>query len=376
MVAKKSAFGSRYRVHLLPGLSVAEALRRLSVMPEVDYATPNQIYHAFFTPNDPGFPQQWNLQQVHSPRTWDIQRGDPSVVVAVIDTGVAFENFGPFGEAPDWPTNAFVTGFNVFTGDSHADDDNGHGTNVASIVAEAANNGIGYAGLAFSCSLMPVKVLMADGFGDVASIADAIDYVTNFSLNGHNPVKVINLSLGGAGDDRTLDDSIDRAFAAGITVVAAAGNHVNPGDPTAVSFPAAHPNVIAVGAVDVNKQIASYSNFGPEVSVVAPGGGCDFNDPTNGFVFTQNYIFDQQGNPLAFNVFSYDEGFCGTSQATPHVAAVAALLYQQGITDPAAIRAAIESTAEHLGASGARNDQYGHGLVRPDIALAGLGLNQ
>jgi serine protease len=249
---------------------------------------------------------------------------------------------------------------------------------VASIVAEAANNAVGYSGFAFNCALMPVQVFtsffpLPPGASSF-DIAEGIDFARTFSLNGANPVKVINLSLGAGDDDPTEDAAIDRAFAAGITVVAAAGNHVLPGDFTHVAFPAAHGNVIAVGAVGSDKQLAPYSNTGPEVSVVAPGGSGDQNVPdiTTSFVFTQNFdVFTPR-----FDTFTYDIGYTGTSQASPHVAAVAALLYQQGITDPAAIRAAIESTAEHLGAAGARNDQYGHGLVRPDLALAGLGLNQ
>jgi serine protease len=378
LAARRSAFGPRYRVQLKDGIDIPEALGRLATMGEVEYATPNHVRRALFIPNDPLFSVQWNLQLVHAPRTWDIQKGDPSVVVAIIDTGVAFENFGQFAEAPDWGPTVFVPGLNIFSNDSHANDDNGHGTNVASIVAEEANNDVGYAGLAFNCSIMPLKVLQADGTGEDFGISEAIDYARTFTLNGRNPVKVINMSLGGTGDDPTLDAAIDRAYQAGITIVAAAGNHVKPGDPTTVSFPAAHPNVIAVGAVDSSSQITFYSNVGPEVAVVAPGGSgtgnCTELATCTAFVFTQNFdVFTPQ-----FNVFTYFIGYSGTSQATPHVSAIAALLYQQGITSPAAILAAIEHSAQHLGtgAQGTRNDQYGYGLVRPDQALSGLGLNQ
>ena len=381
--ARKSAYGDRYRVQLKPGISVTEALSRLAAMDEVSFATPHYRRVALFTPNDPLYPQQWNLALVHSPRTWDIQAGDPSVVVAVLDTGVAFEDYTSpdgthFGKAPDWGGTTFVTGFNVFTNDAHANDDNGHGTNVASIIAEATNNGVGFAGLAFHCALMPLRALEGEGMeatGSDFGIAEAIDYARTFSMNGTNPVKVINMSLGGPVDDPFLDQAIDRAIAAGITVVAASGNDGVQG----VSFPAAHAGVIAVGSVDNNSQLAFYSNTGPEVSVVAPGGGCDTNDPDHGFVFTQNYEFGGPDFlPVSFDSFNYDVGFCGTSQATPHVSAVAALLYRQGITDPTAVKAAIQSTAQHLGsgAQGTRNDQFGYGLVRPDQALAGLGFNQ
>jgi serine protease len=371
--ARKSAFGARYRVILKEGVSVPQALGRLATMGEVAYATPNHVRHASFVPNDPLFMYQWNLQLVHCERTWDIQQGDPSVAVAIVDTGVAFEDFGQFAAAPDWGPTRFITGLNVFSGDSHANDDNGHGTNVASIVAEAGNNAIGYAGFAFGTNLMPLKALAADGSGDDFSIAEVIDYARTFTLNGQNPVKVINMSLGGPGDDPTLDAALDRAYAAGITLVAAAGNdHGGP-----VSFPAAHQNVIAVGAVDSNSVVTDYSNVGPEIAVVAPGGSgnpCPPVGTCTTIVATQNFdVFN-----LQYNVFTYDIGYAGTSQATPHVAAVAALLYRQGITSPAAILAVIQQTAQHLGsgAAGTRNDQYGYGLVRPDLALAGYGFNQ
>jgi serine protease len=371
-VALKSAFGSRYRVTLRPGLSVPEALGRFASMGEVLYATPNQVRHASFVPDDPFLSRQWNMSIVHAERTWDIQQGDPSVAVAIVDTGIAFEDFGEFGKAPDWGPTRFIPGLNVFSNGAHANDDNGHGTNVASIVAEAGNNGIGYAGLAFATTLMPVKVLDSSGSGEDFLIAEGIDYARTFSANGVNPVKVINMSLGGPGDDSTLDDAIDRAIASGITVVAAAGNESGP-----VDFPAAHPGVIAVGAVDSSSVLTSYSNFGPQVAVVAPGGSgndCPLVGDCTTIVPTQNFdVFTPR-----FNVFTYDIGYAGTSQATPHVSAVAALLYRQGITSPAAVLAAIEQTAQHLGtgAPGTRNAQYGFGLVRPDLALAGLGLNQ
>jgi serine protease len=373
IAARRSAFGARYNVVLEEGLSVSEAVTQFTSKPEVEYATPNVILRAMSTPNDPLFSRQWNFELIHFERTLDIQPGDPSVGVAVIDTGIAFEDNPPiFAKAPDWGTITFLQGFNVFTGDSHADDDNGHGTNVASIIAEETNNNIGYAGIS-SCALMSVKVLDSSGNGTGFGVAEGIDYVTNFRLNGSNPVRVINMSLGtagGGGDDPTIDAALDRAFAAGIVLVAAAGNE----SLNAVDFPAAHPNVIAVGAATGAKTLASYSNSGSALSVVAPGGSGIQGAPDGG-VFTQNYAFDVLP-PGLFNQFSFDFGFAGTSQATPHVSAVAALLFVQGITDPSAIRAAIESTAEHLGAAGVRNDTFGHGLVRPDLALNGLGLNQ
>jgi serine protease len=163
---------------------------------------------------------------------------------------------------------------------------------------------------------------------------------------------------------------VDRAVAGGVTVVAAAGNDGE----DHVDFPAALENVIAVGAVDLRKSRAPYSNFGPQLDVVAPGGDGDRDDDHDGL---PDAVYQQMPHPGfvaagRHDVFDYF-GLQGTSMATPHVAALAALLYSQGITQPAAVQAAIEQTAEDLGAAG-RDDRFGHGLIRPAEALRGLGL--
>ncbi len=364
---RKSRFGARYLVTLDAGVAFSEAAARLRALPEVDYAEPNGRVHAFFNPNDPGFRFQWHFRLIGAPRMWDIQKGDPSVTVAVLDTGIAYEDFGPFRKAPDWGTTRFVTGFNALTGDSHANDDEGHGTNVASTIAEGTNNGTGYSGLAFNCALMPVKVLDNHGEGSFFDVAEGVDFASSHGA------KVINLSLGGDSSSETMRRAVDRAVSAGAVVVAAAGN-----DGTSdVAFPASLPNVISVGATAVRKHLAFYSNYGPELDVVAPGGDFDRDDDGDGI---PDGIFQQNLDPDAvaegrYDVFTYNVIYEGTSQATPHVSALAALLIRQGITDPRAVKAAIESTAEDLGATG-RDDSFGFGLIRPDKALSGLGFNQ
>jgi len=376
--ARRSAFGPRYRVGLDPDIAVPQAVAQLASMPEVEYAEPNGVVRALqasgrFTPNDRFFPLQWHMKMVDAERTWAIQKGDPSVAVAVIDTGVAYEDFGPFRKAPDFGTTVFLPGFNVLTQTSHANDDNFHGTHVASTVAEATNNGEGVAGLAFGSALMPVKVLDSEGFGSFFDVAEGVDFAVNFTQGGNKPVKVINLSLGGESPSLTLQRAIDRAVVAGVVVVAAVGNEGR----STIGFPASLPNVIAVGAVDARKQRAPYSNFGPELDVVAPGGNLDRDDDGDG---RPDGVLQQTFDPdTAFFLGRFDDfGYffvTGTSQATPHVAALAALLVRQGITNPAAVKAAIEQTAEDLGSAG-RDDTFGHGLIRPSLALTGLGLNQ
>lgn len=371
--ARPSGWGGHYLVGLEPGRSVEDAVRRFASMREVEYAEPNGMVRKLLEPNDRYFRFQWHFRILGAPRMWDIQRGRSNVAVAVIDSGIAYEDFGVFRRAPDWGSRVFLPGFDFVNGDSHANDDDSHGTHVASTIGEATNNGEGVAGLAFDCGIMPVKVLDADGFGSFFDVAEGVDYAVNFTQNGERPVRVINMSLGGPGASETLRRALDRAEAAGVVVVAAAGNDGE----RRVDYPAAFPNVIAVGAVDGRRQLTPYSNFGPEIDVVAPGGNIDRDDDGDG---DPDGVLQQTFDPFTAAVTGrYDDFayfyFEGTSQATPHVAALAALLYTQGITDPAAVRAAITSTADDLGAAG-RDDMYGFGIINPEKALKGLGLNQ
>src|SRR5918994_4699395 len=374
--AQRSAFGPRFRLTLDAGFTVEEAIRRLRQMPEVAYAEPNYIARAtqsrpgFFAPNDEFYRFQWNLRLINAERTWGIQKGDRAVAVAVLDTGVAYEDFGPFRKAPDWGNTVFLPGFDFVNRDSHPNDDEGHGTHVASTIAEEADNTEGVAGLAFECAIMPIKVLDSAGEGSFFDIAEAVDYAVNFTQGGEKPVKVINLSLGGS-ETRVLREAIERAVAAGVTVVASSGND----NESSVDFPAVFPLVIGVGAVDQRKVRARYSNYGSALDLVAPGGERRRDDDRDGFA---DGVAQQTLDPDAveqgrYDVFDYFL-FNGTSMATPHVSAAAALLYRQGITSPAAIQRALEQTAEDLGPAG-RDDEYGHGLIRPAEALKGLGLN-
>jgi serine protease len=373
--ARRGRFEPRWLVTLDAGMNVGDAVRQLRSMPDVDYAEANgrvrKHQASTFSPNDTFFPFQWNLKLIGAERMWAIQKGRSTVAVAVLDTGVAFEDFGPYRKAPDWGSVTFLPGYDFVNNDDHPNDDEFHGTHVASTVAEATNNVLGMAGVAFDCAILPIKVLDATGEGDDFGVADGIDFATNLAPSGGVAVKVINMSLGGPGPSETIKRAVDRAVQAGIVVVASSGNDGEAG----VDYPAALPNVISVGAVDLRKQRAPYSDFGPELDVVAPGGNGDRDDDNDGF---SDVIFQQMPDPDALAQGRHDE-FCycgleGTSMAAPHVAALAALLVSQGITNPAAVKAAIESTADDLGPPG-RDDEYGHGLINPARALSGLGLN-
>jgi serine protease len=370
--ASRSAFSNRYVVEPMAGMDAAGLVRRFQSMPEVAYAEADGIVHAHFAPNDSLYALQWHLKTIGAERMWDIQKGDPSAAVAVLDTGVAYEDFGPYRKAPDFGGTVFLPGYNIFTKDAHANDDNFHGTHVASIIAEATDNATGAAGIAYRTAIMPVKVLDASGFGANSGVAEGIDYVVNFRQGGVNPVKVINLSLGGSSNTQTVQEAIRRAVDAGITVVASAGND-NIG---VVDYPAAYPEVIAVGAVDARKVKAPYSNFGADLDLVAPGGDIRRDDNGDG---RPDGILQQTFDPATAQLGRYDNFayffVVGTSQAAPQVSALAALLARQGVKDPKAIQALMQKTAEDLGTPG-RDDQFGWGLIRPSEALKGLGLSK
>ncbi len=370
--ATRSAFGRRYVVEPMAGLDPEGLTERLRSMSEVEYAEPDGVVHAHFAPNDSLYSLQWHLKTIGAERMWDIQKGDPSVAVAVLDTGVAYEDFGPFRKAPDFGGTVFLPGYNVFTHDTHANDDNFHGTHVASTIAEATNNGAGATGIAYLSAIMPVKVLDRDGFGSNSGIAEGIDYVVNFRQGSVNPVRVINLSLGGPTRSQVLQTAVDRAVAAGITVVASAGNE----NTSPVDFPAGFSNVIAVGSVDGRKVKAPYSSFGADLDLMAPGGDLRRDDNGDG---RPDGVLQQTFDPSSALLGRYDNFayyfVVGTSQAAPQVSALAALLARQGIKDPKAIQAAMEKTAEDLGTPG-RDDQFGWGLIRPAEALKGLGLSK
>ena len=381
---QRSRSQRRVLVRLDPGIGVPEAVAAFSRMPDVQYAEPNGLVRrteaTTFNPDDRFYKYQWNMRQMNAERTWGIQKGKATVAVAVLDSGIAYEDYTDprtrivYRKAPDWGDTVFLPGYDFVNRDEHANDDEYHGTHVASTIAEATNNGLGVAGLAFGCALMPVKVLDQEGTGTFFDVAEGIDFAVDFEQNGQHPVKVINLSLGSEGTSETLRSAVDRAYSRGVLTVAAAGNSGR----GVVEFPANMPNVLGIGALDERKQLAFYSNTGAELDFVAPGGNCDRDDDADGL---GDCVFQQMPDPDFVDQGRHDQfcycGLDGTSMATPHVAAAAALLFSQGFSEPAAVRAALEQTAERLGEApaGGRNDTYGYGLVRPANALPGLGLD-
>ncbi len=323
--------------------------------PAIELAEPNYYRYADFAPNDPYYSYQWHFPKIQMPSAWDVSTG-AGVIVAVIDTGVAYEDYGPYAKAPDLGGTTFVAGWDFVNNDAHPNDDNSHGTHVAGTIAQTTNNGMGVAGIAYSASIMPIKVLDSAGSGTDQWVADGIVWAVT------QGAQVINLSLGGPYPSSILEDAVNYAYSHGVTVVAAAGN-----ENSSVIYPAAYESCIAVGAVRYDETRSYYSNYGPALDLVAPGGDIRVDQNGDGY---GDGILQQTFNPHTHDYTDFAYWFFeGTSMATPHVSGVAALLIAHGnATTPDEIRAVMASTAKDLGPTG-WDPEYGHGLIQAYEAL-------
>ncbi|MBL8952362.1 MAG: S8 family serine peptidase [Myxococcaceae bacterium] len=302
-----------------------------------------------FQPNDPQYGKQWNLPMINMPKAWQITKGK-GVVVAVLDTGIAYEDYEDFKQVPDLNGAKFAKGYDFVNNDSHPNDDHGHGTHVAGTIAQVTNNKEGVAGVAFEATLMPVKVLNHFGSGSTAQISDAIRWAADHGAN------VINMSLGGGGRSAVMENAVAYARKKGVVVVCAAGN----GGRGVVEFPAAYPGSVAVVAVGPTGAKAAYSSWGKEADVSAPGG-----DKSRGVEFgiLQNTI-DAQDN--AKSIYAY---FNGTSMAAPHVAGLAALLFSAGAKTPDQVEKALFASAKAAPGQQGWSEQFGHGIIDAQAAL-------
>lgn len=324
------------------------SLTTLEQAAEVEYLETNLRFQAFAAPNDPYFqaPYYWNYQMINLPSAWDRQKGNPQVVVAVLDTGVSLSH-------PDLAAN-LIAGYDCVDNDPLPEDLNGHGTHVAGIISAVSNNGVGIAGVAWNVKIMPVRVLDADGGGYTSDIVEGIHWAVNHGAN------VINMSLGyqglsaGSPGTATLMAAIDNAIQHGVTVIAAAGN-----SNSSVAFPANYAPVIAVAALDQTGTRASYSNFGPEIDLSAPGGGVP--NTQNESEWASKTIFSTYLN----SDYAY---LSGTSMAAPHVAGVAALLYSWGITNPSDVESVLKASVDIVG----NPTYYGAGRINANTALNGI----
>lgn len=302
----------------------------------VSFIEPHYIYltneeaAAEIIPNDSLYLRyQWNMKNIQAETGWNISKGSEDVIIAILDSGVQLNH-------PDLQ-NRLMTGFNVNDSSNNASDDLGHGTHVAGIIGASVNNYEGVAGLSWFNSLLPVKVLNSSGAGSTYSVAQGIIWATD------NGAKVINMSLGNYASADFLHEAIKYAYDRDVVLIAATGND-NTNRP---GYPAAYPEVFAVGATTSSQQRASFSNYGDYVDVVAPGDS-----------IASTYIGGQYA------------ALSGTSMASPHVAALAGLIRSVNPTlTNEQVMDIMRQTATDLGDPG--YDQYfGYGEINVQKALA------
>jgi subtilisin family serine protease len=323
----------------------AATVDRLRGQAGVAWAEPDRRISLAAIPSDPcydppsssvcGSTEQWGLANVGAPEAWDVTRGSTSVVVAVLDTGVQATH-------PDL-AGKVVVGSN-FSGSPYADDRHGHGTHVAGTVAAATDNERGVAGLGWNTKVRAIKVLDDTGSGFVSDVVRGINEAVATGA------KVVNLSLADTHPSAALDQAVQVARQAGLVVVAAAGNDSIPR--TTRNYPAAIDGVIGVAATDRNDSLGTFSNRGSWVAMAAPGVGIVSTCTTT--------AGNQCRSTTGYAIFS------GTSMATPHVSAAAALLFaaNPGIGGDQ-VRSRLASTARPIAGTGT-DFQWG----RLDVAAA------
>jgi len=334
-------------------LSLIDELKSLSIVENVEF---NYKMEAFLVPNDNYYSDQWALNNtgqavsyngnlvgtpgcdVDAERAWNITTGNPNVVIAILDTGIDLDH-------PDLASE-LVAGYDFVNNDSNANDGNMHGTACGSIAAGTSNNGIGVAGVCWDCSLMPVKVLSDQGYGDFDDIVNGVIWASD---NGAN---VISMSLGGGGYQSGFDNAVTYAHNNGTIVIAASGN-----DNGSISYPAAYEDCVSVGAMSPCNERKSPSS-------------CD----------GENFWGSNYGNGLDFvapgvrihsaTIGGYTSTFNGTSSACPHAAGVAGLIYSMAPNlSPDDVRAAMHATSVDIGGTG-YDTQTGWGRINAFNAVS------
>ncbi|MBN2373378.1 peptidase S8 [bacterium] len=340
----------------IPLINIQELIVRLNMEPVVLFAEPNYVGQVSFVPNDPFYLYQWHLKVINLENAWGLSTG-LGVTVAVLDTGVAFENFDIYAKAPDLSGTRFVTGWDFVNGDANPDDDNGHGTHITGTIAQTTNNAYGCAGVAFNSTIMPVKVMDSDGNGALADIVNGIYFAVN------NGAKVINMSFGfGDNPSLSLETAVNFAYDNGVTMVCSAGNKST----DIPNYPASYPKCISVSGVRYDLTLGDYSNYGSQIDICAPGGDLTIDQNLDGY---PDGILQQSHDGTNYTVFNLLLGR-GTSWSAAHVSGVIALMQSLsgGILTPLQVDQILKQTAIDLGTPG-WDQYYGYGLVDAYAAL-------
>ena len=370
-------FDQLVHVKIKTDRSLQAVLAELKSDPAVEYAEPNYYVHTLATfPNDLDFSKLWGLHNtgqtggkvdadIDAPEAWDLETGNPQVVVAVIDTGVdsthpdlAKNIWVNPGEIPgnkiDDDGNGYVDdvyGYDFVNNDPDPKDDNFHGTHVAGTIGAVGNNGVGVTGVCWKVKLMALKFLNAGGGGTESGAILAIQYATN------NGAHIMSNSWGGGVFSQALQDAITAANNAGILCVAAAGN-ANSSQPL---YPAAMTGVVAVSATDHTDAKAFFSNFGTYIDLAAPGVNIYSTFPTYA-----TSAMSSRGLPTYYGTIS------GTSMACPHVSGLAALIksHNLGLSN-AQLQSVLQNSTDDLGLAG-WDEIYGWGRINASKALASM----
>jgi thermitase len=306
-------------VGLPAGIAPEHAAALCARSPAVQYAEPNPICVTTGVPNDALYGQEWGMDKIQAPLAWNVTQGDPGVVIAIVDSGIALDH--------EDLASKIVASQNFSDSDT-ADDLFGHGTHLAGIAAAVADNGVGIAGLGNRCSLMNVKVSRdADGKGAASWVAQGLTWAAD------SGARVICMSFGAPTSSRTVEAAVDYAWNHGAVLVASAGN----GGGSGLNYPAAYPNCISVAATDPSDGLMAGSSFGAWVDVAAPGA---------------NILSTLPNRPNAFRAQGYGTAG-GTSQATAFVAGLAGLIWSSPFGGSnAAVRARIEATCDRIPGTG------------------------
>lgn len=289
--------------------------------PQVEYAELNDYVHAFYVPDDPKWDEQWGPERIKCPDSWEIETGKKSIKIAIVDTGIDYTH--------EDLTNYVSGGYDFVNDDSDPMDDNNHGTHCGGIAAATIDNQKGIAGVA-QVSIMAEKVLDGWGSGSFSDVADGIVHAVDAGVD------IISMSLGSSTPSSAIEAACDYAWNNGVILVGASGNDYS----SSVSYPAAYDSVIAVGALDRTNERTSWSNYGEDLELMAPGDIIISTIPNDDYEF-----------------------YSGTSMACPHVAGVAALaLSRHPDYTNQQIRDLLVNTADDLGPPG-WDEEHGYGRV-------------